>query len=131
MKTARFMATLAVAALFTGAPANDVAAAPESNSTTPTATTPPPTAPTTNPNASPIDRIRSAADPSSAIDAYTRAQTANPGNLQLEKEYVHRMVELNVPELADAQAREIVSRGQLDGVAQAVTGYMAAAHGQP
>jgi len=126
MKTARFLAIPVIAAFLTGAPANDVAAASESNPTTALAApTPPTTAPTSKPLAastsaqaaaarSPIDRIRAAPDPSSTVDAYTHAIAADPGNLELEKAYVHRMVELNAPEMADAQARDVVARDRSD-----------------
>jgi len=64
------------------------------------------------------------------VDAYTRAQVADPGNIDVESAYVRRMVELNVPELAEAQARDVVTRNPADGLARAVVGYMAATRGQ-
>jgi len=142
MKHARILAILATAAFLTGASANVVFAL-ESNSSAPTAPITPTTAPTIQASTMPapvtapapaaasgIDQIRNAPDPSSAVDAYTRAQAAAPGNLDVEKAYVHRMVERNAPEMADAQARDVVARDPSDGVAQAVVGYIAAAHGQ-
>jgi hypothetical protein len=89
-----------------------------------------PDGPTTAAPSTPIEQIRNAPDPSSAVDAYTRAQAAEPANLELKKAYVHRMVELNSPEMAAAQARDVVAHDPSDGVAQAVSGYMDAEHGQ-
>src|SRR5438270_52621 len=59
-------------------------------------------APTTAPA---IDAIRGAKDPSSAVEAYARGVAADPSHIvDLEQAYVHHMVALGAPEIADAQA---------------------------
>src|SRR3954471_5295691 len=118
-KTARRLAILAIAAALAVAPAAEALAAPDA-ATGPAAPTAPSTAPNTHPNAAMaallapvaarVDRIRRAPDPSSAVDAYTAAQAADPNNLEVERAYVYRMVELNAPELADVQARGVALR---------------------
>ena len=90
----------------------------------------PATAPSTAP-ASPLEALRAAANPSAAVDAYARAATTQPGNIDLEKAYIRKMVDLNVPEMADLQARNLVQRDGSDGLAWAVVAYMAAARGAP
>jgi hypothetical protein len=95
---------------------------------------PPATAPASRPTtmpATPLSAILSAPDPSAVVQAYSHAAATQPGNIDLEKAYIHRMVELNVPEMADLQARNLVQRDGSDGVAWAVVGYMAAARGAP
>jgi hypothetical protein len=93
-------------------------------------TTAPATAPSTAP-ASAFDAVRSAPNPSAAVEAYARAAATHAGDIELQKAYVHRMVELNVPEMAEIQAQDLVRRNGADGVASAVVGYMAAARGAP
>src|SRR5262245_6508441 len=103
MKTVSRLAIFAIAVALTGVPAADVVVeAAESSSPAPTAPASP--SPTTAP-ISDLEAIRTAPDPSTAVDIYTRARTgagaSAQSTLDLEKGYVHRMVELNVPEMCD------------------------------
>src|SRR5439155_15098509 len=62
------------------------------------------TEPVVDRSASLIEAIRQSPDPSSAIQAYARAIASQPADTPLiEQAYVRRMVELSVPEMADAQ----------------------------
>src|SRR2546421_3967439 len=90
------------------------------------------TEPVVDRSGSVLDAIRQWPDPSSAVRAYARAIASEPGATgAIEQTYVHRMVELGVPELADAQAQDLVKHGgAVDPLALAVSGYMSAARGQ-
>src|SRR3954466_15658294 len=109
MSPVRKAAIIAIAAALAGSAAAEAVADPivGSNATVAAAPAPPPTAPVTRPSAVPatstaaarVDLIRRAPDLSSAIGAYTAAEAAQPGNLDVEEAYVRRMVDLNAPEL--------------------------------
>src|SRR5438128_404683 len=71
-----------------------------------------------------IEAINSAADPSTAINAYADAKAAEPGNLAVQQAFLRRMVGFQLPEMADAQAREIINRDPHDSLAWAVLAYM-------
>ena len=74
--------------------------------------------------------IKTAPDPSTAIAAYASAEVSAPGNLDIERAYVRRMVDFGLPEMAETQAKDLVQREPLDGLAWAVTGYMSAKRGE-
>src|SRR5437868_5483765 len=83
------------------------------------------------PSTQPTDResmrlqsIRSAPDPSSAVNAFADAKAAEPGNVAFEKAYVAKMVEFQLPEMAEAQARDVSTRDPADSLSWAVLAYM-------
>lgn len=77
-----------------------------------------------------VQRVREAQDPSSAIQAYADARALAPNDLEVQKAFVHRMVELGLPEMANQQAQDVLTRAPNDGVAWAVSGYLAAKRNQ-
>ena len=78
-----------------------------------------------------IDVIRRAPNPSAAVDAYAKGLVNAPDSVPLEEAYLVRMVELGVPEMADAQARDLIQRQTGSGVAWAVAAFNDAERGQP
>ena len=76
-------------------------------------------APAATPTTNPADSIRQAADPSAAVAAFVVAAKADPQNTDIEQAFVHRMVELGAPELADAQARDLTNRNAADALTRA------------
>jgi tetratricopeptide (TPR) repeat protein len=78
------------------------------------------TAPVPNDLAAAIER---AGDPSAAVEAYAKARAAAPGDPQLAVAYVHRMVALRAPQLAQKQAKEVVQQNPEDGIAWAVLAF--------
>src|SRR5688500_4855374 len=82
---------------------------------------------TTNPA---VQSIRAAADPSAAVAAFVQAAKADPQNADIEQAFVHRMVELGAPELADAQARNLTNRNAADAITRGVCAYMDASRGK-
>jgi hypothetical protein len=70
-----------------------------------------------------IAEIERATEPSVAVEAYTRARANAPDSLLLEQVYVHRLAELGAPDLCQAEARDLVSRGVNDGLAWAVLAF--------
>ena len=74
--------------------------------------------------------IRLAQDPSTAIAAYAAAQAAQPGNLDVERTFVQRMVDFGLPEMAETQARDLVVHDAQSGLGWGVVGYMSAKRGQ-
>jgi len=71
-----------------------------------------------------IRAIETAQDPSSAINAYADAKAAEPNNLAVQQAYLRKMVSFQLPEMAEAQAREIINRDTRDPIAWAVLAYM-------
>jgi hypothetical protein len=77
-----------------------------------------------------VQAIRTAPDPSATIDAYTRAIAAERANsVELEQAYVNRMIELGAPELADAQAHDLINRGVADATIAGMAAYTDATRG--
>jgi hypothetical protein len=77
-----------------------------------------------------LDAIRSAPDPSATIEAYARGVAdGRVSVVELEQAYVRRMIELGAPELAEAQAHDLVHRGASDAFIAGVAAYDAAARG--
>jgi hypothetical protein len=77
-----------------------------------------------------VQAIRTALDPSATIDAYTRGIAAGRANsLELEQAYVNRMIELGAPELADAQAHDLINRGVADATIAGMAAYTDATRG--
>src|SRR5215467_2155921 len=91
---------------------------------------PPATAPATQPSPPAIEAINQATDPSSAVEAYARGIAAKPGDVELQQAYVHHMVDLGAPELADAQAHNLVQHKAADALTMGVAAYMDASRGQ-
>lgn len=77
-----------------------------------------------------VQRVREAQDPSSAIQAYADARAVAPTDLEVQRAYVHRMSEFGLPEMANQQAQDLLTRAPDDGVAWAVVGYLAAKRDQ-
>ena len=78
----------------------------------------------------PAEAINSAPDPSSAIEAYARGLSGGTAaTVQLQRAYVQHMVSHGAPDLADAQAHDLVNRGAADATARGVAAYNDAARG--
>ncbi len=77
-----------------------------------------------------IDKIRVATTPSDAVAQYSSAIASGVDPLPLERAYVRRMVAFGLPEMAEAQAADLVRRAPDDGVARAVAAFMSARRGQ-
>src|SRR5438270_9216160 len=58
-------------------------------------------------SASGVEMIRRAEDPSSAVDAYTKAAAVEGNKVAAQKAYVRRMVEFGLPEMAESQAESL------------------------
>src|SRR5437016_1920880 len=71
-----------------------------------------------------LQSLRSAPDPSSAVNAFADAKAVEPGNITFEKAYVAKMVEFQLPEMAEAQARDVSNRDPADSLSWAVLAYM-------
>jgi hypothetical protein len=78
-----------------------------------------------------LDAIRKAPDPSIAVNAYAQGAAAVTDRTLLEAAYVQRMVELGVPQLADAQARDLMRSKPGNGLAWAVAAFNDAERGRP
>jgi hypothetical protein len=76
-----------------------------------------------------IRAIERAPDPSSAIAAYAQGVAADRDGVSVEQAYVKRLTALGLPEIAEAQARDLVKRRPDDGVAWAVVAYLDARKG--
>src|SRR5262245_10621229 len=74
--------------------------------------------------------ILTAADPSAAVEAYAESCHMCPDHTPVQRAYVQRMTEFALPELAESQARLLVSSGSDDGLAWGVVAYMDARRGQ-
>src|SRR2546423_9831601 len=74
------------------------------------ATQPAPASPTTSPTDAAIEQIRQAPNPSAAVEAYARAIAAPgaAGNLAIGQAYVRKMGDLGAPEMAEAQAQDLI-----------------------
>src|SRR5688572_16978705 len=75
----------------------------------------------------PADPFRDAKSPSEAIEAYARAGDADTATKQA---YIRRMIDFGTPELAEAQAKELINNNVHDPLAIGVSGYMSAARGE-
>lgn len=86
------------------------------------------------PSASPVDAIRGADTPSAAVGAYARALASiTPGDdkqrLAAEAAYVKRMIDFDMPELAESQARDLTTRDAGNAQAWAVLAASSAQRG--
>src|SRR5260221_9689 len=70
-----------------------------------------------------VAAIERAPDPSSAVAAYARGAPLDRDGVTLERAYIQRLVTLGLPEMAEAQARDLSQRRPDDGVAMAVVAY--------
>ena len=78
----------------------------------------------------PVEAITLAPDPSSAIEAYARGLgRGRVAPTQLQRAYIQHMVSHGAPELADAQAHDLVNRGSADATARGVAAYNDAMRG--
>jgi hypothetical protein len=78
-----------------------------------------------------LDAIRTAPDPSATIQAYARGVVAaGPVHaVEIHRAYVQRMFALGAPELADAQAHELIDRGAADATVRGIAAYNDALRG--
>jgi hypothetical protein len=78
-----------------------------------------------------IQAVRTAPDPSATVEAYTRAiAAAGPAAaMEVKQAFVRRMLELGTPELADSQARDLVSLGVADAGIRGVAAFNDALRG--
>src|SRR3954462_9556895 len=116
MKSARLIFVVAMAAMLVGSFLNTAFAEPT--------TAPAPTL-STSPGA---EKIREAATPSQAVEAYAAAAPGVSGDdlNAVERAYVRRMIDFGLPEMAEAQAAELTRHTPDDGVAWGVLGFMSA-----
>lgn len=78
-----------------------------------------------------LQAIRTAPDVSAAVEAYARAAAAEPTSLvDFKQSFVYRMLDLGTPELADAQAHDLVNRGAADATIRGVAAYDDALRGK-
>lgn len=76
-----------------------------------------------------IQAINDSPDPSVAIQSYARAQAVGGDDVGIQRVYLRRMVDFGLPEMADAQARDLVKRDPDNGLAWGVAAYMNAKRG--
>jgi hypothetical protein len=74
--------------------------------------------------------IAMAPDPSAAVAAYAAANTPTANPAAIEDAYVHRMVDFNMPDLAYAQAQDLIRRDPHNSVSRAVIAYVQGRRGQ-
>lgn len=83
--------------------------------------------------ASPADAVLAAATPSDAVEAYARGTSQlapdSKDRIALEAAFVRRMIDLDVPELAEAQARDLTVRDAGNAQAWAVLAATSAQRG--
>lgn len=128
MKPAKWMLSAMMAAAVAGTPATLLA-----QSTTAPAEPAIPSTQSSNPLNSSADltqSIRTAPDPSTAVAAYAKAQAAAPNDGAAEEAYLRRMVDFGLPEMADAQALDLIKRDPANGLAWGVAAYVSAKQGQ-
>src|SRR5947209_8106753 len=72
-----------------------------------------------------LQAIRDARDASAAVEAYSRATTgaAAGDRVPAEREYIRKMVDLGLPEVAEAQAQDVVNHDSHDSLAWAVVAH--------
>ena len=76
-----------------------------------------------------IQAIQDAPDPSSAVGAYAKALSGGADQVTAEKVYLIRMTEFGLPEMADAQAQDLLLKDPDNGLAWAVAAHMSARRG--
>ena len=74
--------------------------------------------------------VRQAPDPSAAVAAYAAAAGRVGPNPTVDDAYVRRMVEFNLPDLAESQAQNLVKVDPANDVARAVIAYTQGRRGQ-
>jgi hypothetical protein len=83
----------------------------------------------------PVQSIRDARDPSQAINSYAQALTWANGRADdvvlVENTYVQQMIAFGVPEMAEVQAQDLITRDPRNGVAWAVAAHIAAKRNDP
>jgi hypothetical protein len=78
-----------------------------------------------------IDAIYDAPDPSSTVEAYSRARAmTTTRGVAVAQAYVRRMTEFGLPEMAEAQAKYVLDVELTDPVAKAVIAAMRAKRGE-
>ena len=68
--------------------------------------------------------IREASDPSTAIEAYAEAVAGRINRATAAEAIVRRMVEFGLPEMVDAQARDLIQRDPRSAIGWSVVSYM-------
>lgn len=76
-----------------------------------------------------LEPIRNAPTPSAAVDAYANAAEQLRHDGAADHQYMHRMIDFGLPELAEFQAQRVAERRPRDGTARAVGAYMQARRG--
>jgi len=74
--------------------------------------------------------LREAADPSNAVEAYAAARAARLNPALAAEAYVRRMVEFGLPEMADAQALDLIQRDPRNALGWGVVSYMETKRGR-
>jgi hypothetical protein len=130
MKFPRYIAVAMLAAgMVAGSPAAFAADPAQPSPGAPSSPSVPPSQPASGPLADAISAVHNAPDPSAAVEAYARAKVTAGDAVPLAHAYVERLVALGLPELAEAQARDLTRRRPDDGLAWAVVAYMDARRG--
>jgi hypothetical protein len=80
--------------------------------------------------ASAIQTIQQAPDPSAAVTAFADGVAVDRNNPQLYEAFVHRLVDLGLPELAFHQAQMLIGLEPTNGLGWAVAGYVDARRGR-
>ncbi len=73
--------------------------------------------------------IRDANDPSAAVNAYAKAVGSGEDQIGAERVYLVRMTDFGLPEMADAQAQDLILRDPSNGLAWGVAAHMSARRG--
>ncbi len=81
-------------------------------------------------DASAIQAIQQAPDPSAVVAAYADGSAAGRNDPKLQEAYVNRMVELGLPELAYHQAQALTTLQSSNGLGWGVVAYVDARRGQ-
>jgi hypothetical protein len=76
-----------------------------------------------------IQAIADAQDPSTAVAAYAKAISSGADQVAAERVYLSRMTEFGLPEMADAQAQDLMLKDPDNGLAWAVAAHMSARRG--
>src|SRR5689334_20568620 len=90
-----------------------------------------PTAPSNTPDnlSEALRNIEQAPDPSAAIDAYAKGVAIDTNGLAVESAFLRKMVSFDLPEMAEAQARDLTRRDPLNGLAWGVQAHVSGRRG--
>ncbi|HEY7087789.1 MAG TPA: hypothetical protein VH518_06840 [Tepidisphaeraceae bacterium] len=73
-----------------------------------------------------VAEIRKASTPSEVIAAYGVVVGTEGPSVPVEQAYLHKMVDMGLPEMAEAQASDLTRRAPTDGLPWAVAAFMSA-----